>query len=299
MTSSVFSQVILPLSLFVIMFGMGLSLRVADFTRVARFPRAVLLGSVGQMLLLPLMGFAVAAWLLPTPALAIGLVLLAACPGGTTSNLVTYLARGDLALSVSLTAISSLLTLVTIPLITGLAFVAFADARTQVEVPVSTMMGALFLITLLPVMLGMGVRARAERVAAWLEPKVNVFGALFLVFLIVVIVAQQGETMITQVADTGLATLVLNAGMMGIGFGLARAFRLNADQSTSITLEIGIQNSTLAILVATTFLGNAQMAVPAAVYSLVMYLSGAAVVGWRYRQRQQLQGAVLPENDPA
>lgn len=286
MTSSVFSQLVLPLCLFIIMFGMGLSLRVADFTRVARYPGAVVLGTLGQMVLLPLMGFAIAAWLLPTPALAIGLVLLAACPGGTTSNLVTYLARGDLALSISLTAISSLLTIVTIPLITGLAFWTFADERTAVEVPVFTMMAALFAITLLPVMIGMVIRARADRLAAWLEPKINVFGALFLVFLIVVIVAKQGSTIITQVASSGVATLALNIAMMSIGFLAARAFRLNGDQSTSITIEIGIQNSTLAILVATSFLNNPEIAVPAAVYSLVMYLSGGVVVGLRRRQRR-------------
>lgn len=286
MTSSVFSQIILPLCLFIIMFGMGLSLRIVDFTRVGRYPKAVLLGTFGQMVLLPMAGFAVAAWLMPSAALAIGLVLLAACPGGTTSNLVTYLARGDLALSITLTAISSLLTIFTIPLIVSLAFLTFADASTQVEVPVGTMMAALFAITLLPVMIGMAVRAKAARFAAWLEPKINLFGALFLVFLIIVITAKQGDRIITQVASSGVATLVLNVFMMGAGFLAARGFRLNADQSTSITIEIGIQNSTLAIMVATSFLNNPEIAVPAAVYSITMYLTGAVVIGLRHRQRR-------------
>ncbi|WP_148861347.1 bile acid:sodium symporter family protein [Marinobacter fonticola] len=294
MTSSIFSQIILPLCLFIIMFGMGLSLQIADFTRVGRYPKAVLIGTFGQMVLLPLAGFAVAAWLMPSAALAIGLVLLAACPGGTTSNLVTYLARGDLALSITLTAISSLLTIFTIPLIVSLAFLAFADASTEVQVPVGTMMAALFAITLLPVMLGMVLRAKAGRLAAWLEPKINLFGALFLVFLIIVITAKQGDRIVTQVASSGVATLVLNVFMMSMGFLAARGFRLNADQSTSITIEIGVQNSTLAIMVATSFLANPEIAVPAAVYSITMYLTGAVVIGLRHRQRRQASKLAAP-----
>lgn len=299
MTSSVFSQIILPLCLFIIMFGMGLSLQIADFTRVGRYPKAVLVGTFGQMVLLPLAGFAIAAWLLPVPALAIGLVLLAACPGGTTSNLVTYLARGDLALSITLTAISSLLTIFTIPLIVSLAFLAFADASTEVQVPVGTMMAALFAITLLPVMIGMVIRARASRIAAWLEPKINLFGALFLVFLIIVITAKQGDRIVTQVTSSGVATLVLNVFMMAAGFLAARGFRLNGDQSTSITIEIGIQNSTLAIMVATSFLNNPEIAVPAAVYSITMYLTGAVVIALRHRQRRLAlrPGAELAEGE--
>src|SRR5690606_15131194 len=140
MTSSIFSQLILPISLFVIMFGMGLSLTTTDFKRVAVYPKAVLVGVVGQMVLLPAVGFLIAAVLLDQPALAVGLVLLAACPGGTTSNLITHEARGDLALSVTLTAIVSVVTIMTIPLITGIAMRVFADVSTHVSLPVGQMM---------------------------------------------------------------------------------------------------------------------------------------------------------------
>ncbi|MDG5499943.1 bile acid:sodium symporter family protein [Marinobacter sp. BGYM27] len=296
MTSSVFSQIVLPVCLFIIMFGMGLSLRIADFTRVARFPKAAILGTVGQMIVLPLAGFALAAWLMPTPALAVGLVLIAACPGGITSNLVAYLARADLALSISLTAISSLLTTITIPLIAGLALTTFAGEGVVFDVPVGKMMAALFAITLLPVLIGMLIKAKSERMALWLEPKINLFGALFLVFLIIVILIEQGESVITQVSDSGVAALALNVVMMTVGLLMARAFRLNSAQSTSITIEIGIQNSTLAMMVATTFLHDPAMAVPAAVYSIMMYLTGSVVIGvrrWQLKSNRQQTAADL------
>ncbi|SDK11466.1 bile acid:sodium symporter family protein [Microbulbifer yueqingensis] len=288
MVSSVFSQLVLPICLFVIMFGMGLALTPGDFTRVARYPRAAFLGTFGQMVMLPLAGFAIAFLLMPTPALAVGLVLLAACPGGTTSNLVAYLARADLALSISLTAISSVLTIFTIPLIAALALAAFTDTQSAVAIPAERMIKILMLITLLPVGLGMLLRAHALRLARWLEPKINLFGALFLVFLIVVIIAQQGEGFIGQLRSSGPATLLLNGSMVVAGYLTARLAHLNADQATSITIEIGIQNSTMAILVATTLLQAPAMAVPAAVYSLVMYVSGGIIVGirrWQLRQR--------------
>ena len=284
MTNDIVSQIILPLSLFIIMLGMGLSLTLKDFTGVAAYPRAAMIGITGQMLVLPVVGFGLAAWLMPTPSLAIGLVLLAACPGGTTSNLLTYLARGDLALSISLTAMSSLLAIFTIPLITGLAFHVFADQQQTVAAPVGNMMAALFAMTLLPVIIGMFLRSRSLRLAKWLEPKINLFGAVFFVLLVVFIVAQQGSALLPELASGGLAILLLNLTMMGLGLGAALAFGLNARQATSITLETGIQNSTLAILVATTFLHDSQLAIPAALYSLIMYLSAGIVIGFRYRQ---------------
>lgn len=287
MTSSFFSQIILPISLMVIMFGMGLSLRLQDFARIVRFPKAVAVGLVGQLLLLPAVGFLIAAWLLQEPALAIGLVLLAACPGGTTSNLITHQARGDLALSVTLTAITSVLTIITIPFVAGLALQAFDKSGLTFELPVARMMLTLFVITLLPITLGMLFKARWHLLAARIEPAITIFGAVFLAILIVVISAEQGSALLTQITSAGPASLLLNLTMMVAGFLAARTFGLNADQSTSITLEIGIQNSTLAILIATTVLGSSAMAIPAVVYSLTMYLTGGSVVLFRLYKRRQ------------
>ena len=284
MTSSVFSQLILPLSLIIIMFGMGLSLQWRDFTRVARFPKAVMVGLGGQMLLLPAVGFLIAAWLLETPALAVGLVLLAACPGGTTSNLIAHQARGDLALSVTLTAITSVLTIITIPFIVGMALTSFAETAVPVELPVLRMMLTLFVITLLPISVGMLVRRRWSELAQRLEPKISLFGAVFLGLLIIIILYEQGDTLVGQITSTGPATLLLNVSMMLLGFWMARGFGLNTEQSTSITVEVGIQNSTLAILIATSVLGDSRMAIPAAIYSLAMYLTGGSLIIWRRYQ---------------
>lgn len=271
------------------MLGLGLSLRLEDFARVAKFPKAVTIGLLGQMLLLPAVGFIIGGWLLASPALAVGLVLLAACPGGTTSNLIAYHARGDLALSVTLTAITSVLTIVTIPIVVGLALAIFKETSIPIELPVKRMMLTLFLITLLPIMTGMLVRASFTRLAIWLEPKVSAFGALFLAVLIVIILYQQGDSLPGQIASAGPTTLLLNIVMMIIGSLLALWFHLNDRQRASITVEVGIQNSTLAILIATTVLNDGAMAVPAAMYSLVMYLTGGSFILWRRWQARPLR----------
>lgn len=291
MAGDLLSQVVLPLCLFIIMLGMGLTLTPGDFTRIFRSPRAALVGLGGQMLALPLVGFALAAWLMPTPVLAIGLMLLAACPGGATSNLVTYLARGDLALSVSLTAVNSLLAIVTIPLVVGLAFLVFSDGYQNVQMPVSKMMLSLLLMTLLPVALGMWVRARSARLAHWLEPKISLFGALFMAALILLILYREGGDLLPMLTYSGPAVLLLNLIMMAVGLLAALAMRLNSAQTTSITLEMGIQNSTLAILVATSFLQDQRLAVPAALYSMVMYVTAMAVVAFRRRRHASCEMA--------
>lgn len=287
MTSSIFSQLILPISLFIIMFGMGLSLERQDFARVAKYPKAVTIGLLGQMVLLPAVGFVIAGWLLAAPALAVGLVLLAACPGGTTSNLIAYHARGDLALSVTLTAITSVLTIITIPIVVGLALSTFKDTAVPIELPVTRMMLTLFLITLLPIFLGMLVRAIRTQIAQRLEPKISAFGAIFLGVLIIIILYQQGDSLLGQLTSAGPSALLLNVVMMTIGFVLAVWFNLNDRQRASITVEVGIQNSTLAILIASTVLDNGTMALPAAMYSLAMYLTGGSFIIWRRWQGKQ------------
>ncbi|PKM31073.1 MAG: bile acid:sodium symporter [Gammaproteobacteria bacterium HGW-Gammaproteobacteria-11] len=283
MTGGILSQLVLPLCLFIIMLGMGLTLSPGDFTRIFRFPRPALAGLGGQMLLLPLVGFALAAWLMPTPALAIGLVLLAACPGGVTSNMVTYMARGDLALSVTLTAVSSLLAVISIPLLVGWAFLVFDGGYQSVRVPVLQMMLSLILMTLLPIALGMWIRARNLRLALWLEPKISLFGMLFLAVLILGVLYRQGDQVATGLMSSGVAIIALNLVMMALGMVSALLLRLDGAQATSITLETGIQNSTLAMLIATSFLQDEQLAVPAALYSLVMYVTATLVVVYRRR----------------
>ncbi|MCC5879791.1 MAG: bile acid:sodium symporter family protein [Idiomarina sp.] len=290
MTSSIFSQLILPISLFIIMFGMGLSLQLNDFARVVKFPKAVAIGLVGQMVLLPAVGFVIAAWFLDMPALAVGLVLLAACPGGTTSNLIAYHARGDLALSVTLTAITSVLTIISIPIVVGLALAAFKDTVVPIELPIARMMLTLFLITLLPIALGMLLRNRTAALAQKLEPKISAFGAIFLGLLIIIILSEQGDSLPGQILSAGPTALLLNVVMMIVGSLMAIWFNLNDRQRASITVEVGIQNSTLAILIASTVLNNGTIALPAAMYSLAMYLTGGSFILWRRLQARREVG---------
>lgn len=275
----------MPLCLFIIMTGMGFSLVPADFARVLVYPRAVVLGLLGQLILLPLCGFLIAAFLVQDPALAVGIMLLAACPGGTTSNMVTHLAKGDLALSITLTAVSSLFTFISIPLVLGLSLDYFLAGGTQPELPVLRTMATLFAITLLPVSLGMLIRQYASGFAIRMEPYLNRFALLFLVFLIVSVCVQQREILASAILSAGPATLLLNVLTMMLGYFLSRRLRLDPEQTTSITLEIGIQNSALAMLIATTLLENPAMALPPGIYSLVMYLTGGFVVGLRIRHR--------------
>lgn len=285
MESGLLTQVVLPLCLFIIMMGMGFSLVPADFGRVLIYPKAVILGLLGQLLVLPVFGFFIAAFLVEDPALAVGVMLLAACPGGTTSNMVTHLAKGDLALSITLTAVSSLFTFVTIPLILGFSLDYFYASDEIIDLPVLRTMGTLFLITLLPVSVGMLIRHYATRFALRLEPYLNQFALIFLVFLIISVCIQQREILGAAIQTAGPATLLLNVSTMVFGYWLARTYRLNTAQTTSISLEIGIQNSALAMLIATTLLDNPTMALPPGIYSLVMYLTGGFVVGLRHRQR--------------
>lgn len=284
MESGLLTQIVMPLCLFIIMMGMGLSLVPADFRRVLIYPKAVVLGLSGQLLLLPVFGFLIATFLVDDPALAVGVMLLAACPGGTTSNMVTHLAKGDLALSITLTAVSSLITFITIPIILSFSLNYFYASEETINLPMLQTMGTLFLITLLPVSLGMLVRHNATRFALRLEPYLNRFALLFLVFLIISVCIQQREILGNAIQSAGPATLFLNISTMVFGYCLARAHRLNAEQTTSITLEIGIQNSALAMLIATTLLDNPAIALPPGIYSLVMYITGGFVIGLRHRQ---------------
>lgn len=282
MLDGLFTQAVLPACLFIIMFGMGLSLTKKDFYQVARFPKAVLIGTVGQMLVLPVVGFAIAYFFIEEAALAVGLILLAACPGGTTSNLVTQMAKGDLALSISLTAISSMLTLVSIPLIVGLALLVFADTSTQVELPVAKMIGALLVLTLMPVSLGMWVRSRKPNRALIWSGYLGRFSTVFLIVLILFVVISEYQTLDEYILSAGSAALALNVIMMLSAWLVAHFAKLNDAQSTSITIEIGIQNSTLAMLIATAFLGSPAMAIPAAVYSVIMFATSAVLIYLRH-----------------
>ncbi len=277
------TQVFLPLSLAFIMFAMGLTLVVDDFRRVAVQPKAFAVGATSQLFVLPLVAFAlVLAWPME-PALAVGVMILAACPGGVTSNLLTHLARGDTALSISLTAVISLASVVTIPLIVNLALYKFMGAD-GVELPVARSVVGVFLITTIPVVLGMFVRARWTR---WATRSESVFRTAATVLFVVVVlgaIASQRENLVAYAATLAPAMLALNLVMMAVGWYAARLFRLGDYQGKAISLECGLQNGTMAIFVAATLLGNETMMMPGAIYGVLMFATSGAWVTWMVRR---------------
>jgi len=277
MEATILTKVVLPIALAVIMLGMGLSLTVADFRRVLRAPKAFAIGALCQLVILPALGFGLAhAFSLP-PLLAVGLVILALSPGGTTSNMSSYLARGDLALSISLTAVISLITPFTIPIFASLAMSSFMGESQAIALPIGQTIATLFAITVVPVVIGMLLRkkwpafsARTESPLKWLS--------IFFLFAIVAGVAKQNWAALPDFfAQTGWAAFALNASAMLAGYAVASLARLNAQQSVTISIEVGIQNGTTALFVTSTLLANPTMSIAPAVYSLIMFATGAAV----------------------
>jgi BASS family bile acid:Na+ symporter len=276
------TKVILPLSLFLIMYGIGISLKIADFRNVMTVPTGLAVGLLGQMLLLPLTAFGLAVVMQLPPEIAVGLIIIALAPGGATSNMFTYLFRGDVSLSISLTAVVSLVTPFTIPVIAALAMDHFLGSNTAFSLPVGKTIVQLLLITVIPVALGMFTLARWPRAAARIEKVLKVFSVFFLALIILLIVLKNREDMASFFAQAGLATLLLNVVVLALGYQLARWSRLNRAQSITIGFEVGIQNGTLALVVAGTLIGNAVMMIPAVTYSLIMFASGTAF-GWVMR----------------
>ena len=274
MKADILTQVVLPLSLFIIMLGMGLSLKLSDFTRVVQIPRAMIIGITCQMILLPLIGLAIIMIFALPPELAVGLIILTLCPGGTTSNMFSYLARADVALSITLTAVISLVTPFTIPLLTGLAMEMLMDNADQFSIPIGKTILQLLVITVVPVALGMFLFNKFPGFATKMEKPVKIFSIVLLFIIIAAIVAKSWSSMAGFFAQTGLATLSLNLISMAVGYGIANAAKLDKRQAATVGIEVGIQNGTMALLVTGTILGNAAMAIPAVTYSLLMFVTG-------------------------
>jgi len=282
MESTLLTTIVLPLALFIIMLGMGLGLTLKDFQRIVAEPKGVLLGLVAQLVVLPLVGFLLAAVFPLSPELAVGVMILAACPGGPTSNLITYLARGNVALSISLTAISSLITVVTIPLVVNIAMGQFLDTATDLRLPIATTMLQIAVITLIPVSLGMVLHHYLPQLAATLEKWVKWLALFFLGLIIAGLLLQEHANVLDFFAQVGWVMLTLVVVTMALGYGLALLGRLDRPSATAITVEVGIQNGTLAIAIASapTFLNNPTMAIPAAIYSLLMFGVGGVFAWW-------------------
>ncbi len=272
------TDIFLPLALAFIMFSLGIGLTVEDFARVARRPRDFLVGALSQMVLLPLTTFAlVSVWPMP-PELALGLMIIAAAPGGVTSNILTAFARGDVALSISLTAVTSLLSVVTIPIIVVAAYAHLIGSPVGADVSVTRTALSVFAIVTVPVLLGLAVRRFAEPTALKIEPAARHLSTVLFVVVLAGAIFQERANITSYFAQAGLVTLTLNVVMMALAFALAGLLATGARQRIAISLECGLQNGTLAITVATLLFGGGLATVPAATYSLIMFATGLLFV---------------------
>jgi BASS family bile acid:Na+ symporter len=272
------TEILLPLALFIIMATLGLGLRVQDFRRIATQPREVLVGLASQLLLLPAVAFAIATLWAPAPALAVGLMVIAAAPGGVTSNLLTRFAGGDVALSVALTAMTSLAAMVTVPLVVLLSLRHFAGAEAAQGLSIGSIALRMFGVVVVPVVLGMALRAARPALAArWLPAAEIVSGVLFAVVVAAAIWTERAN-MAAYFAAAGLAALALNVTMMAIAFRGSALLGCARPQRIALSLECGLQNGTLAIAVVAALGLDAAFAVPAAIYSLLMFATALGFV---------------------
>jgi BASS family bile acid:Na+ symporter len=270
--------IILAISLIIIMFGMGLSLTINDFKRVFIFPKAIFIGLFCQILLLPFIGFVLATTLHVSPTIAMGIMLLAACPGGPTSNMLTFLAKGDLALSVSLTAVTSLLSILTIPIIIQFALEEFSQKSLSVSVDALTMIKQLMIIVLIPVTFGMFIRNKFQSFALRMERPVKIASAMIFILVVAGIAFSMKDVLTSYLNEAGLPAILLNISTMTIGFILAVLFKLTRPQAISISIETGIQNATLAITLATIALKNVEYSIVPVIYGLLMFVSAAIII---------------------
>ncbi|PMB54094.1 bile acid:sodium symporter [Fischerella thermalis CCMEE 5201] len=274
MEANFLTTVLLPTALAIIMLGMGLSLLPEDFQRVRKYPKAVSIGLISQLIILPIIGFVIAKVVPMPPTIAVGLIILALCPGGPSSNLITYLAKGDVALSVTLTAFSSIITVFTIPTFANLALQHFMGRSAAIALPISSTMLQIFLITLLPIGLGMYLRQIFPELALRLEKVTSRLAIALLVIIIIALIIREWNRLPGFILQVGIGAALLNVLSTLAGLYTSKLFKLEPAQQICIAIEVGIQNGTLAIAITAGLLNNPDMAIPAAIYSLFMNLTG-------------------------
>ena len=271
-------DVFLPLALAFIMFALGLGLTGNDFLRVAKQPRDFFVGAFSQIILLPIIAFILVKIWPIAPELAIGVMIIAAAPGGVTSNLLTSFAKGDVALSVSLTAIISLLCVITIPFIVLTSVGLLADSSITQDISLIGIARNMFLIVTVPVILGMLFRRFASAIALTFEPIAKKISTVLFALVLLGAIAAERENVVSYFAQAGLITLVLNVVMMVVAYFVAHSLASGTKQKKSITIECGLQNGTLAIFVATSIFGGGMYVIPAATYSLIMFATSLIFV---------------------
>ena len=275
---NIVTAIILPLALAFIMFVLGLGLTGSDFLRVLKQPRDFLVGAFSQIILLPVIGFILIKLWPISPELAIGVMIIAAAPGGVTSNLLTSFAKGDVALSISLTAIISLLSVITVPFIILTSIMLIENSSLDLNISLTSMAINMFLIVTVPVIIGMIFRKLASNVAIKFEPIAKKISAVLFVIVLLGAILAEKNNVISYFAQAGLITLVLNLLMMIVAYYIAQLLASGTQQKKSITIECGLQNGTLAIFVATSIFGGGVYVIPAATYSLIMFATSLIFV---------------------
>lgn len=279
MESSILTEIFLPLSLAFIMFGMGLSLTLGDFKRIIIYPKAVTIGLVNQLLFIPLVAFGLIKIFGLQGELAVGLMILAVCPGGATSNLITHLAKGDSALSITLTAFSSLITVFTIPFLVNFSIQYFMPGGGQeFQLNVIGTVISVILITAIPVLIGMIILRKTPNLAQRIEPTFRKLSAVFFVIILIAAIVKERENLLNYISQVGPVALTLNIATLVIGFYSSKLLGLNNKQSRTVSIEAGIQNGTLGITIAATLIGNSQMTIPSAIYGILMFGTAGIII---------------------
>lgn len=279
------SKVCLPLSLAIIMLGMGMTLIPTDFTRIIKHPKAILIGLTNQLLFLPIIGFSLAILFNLNPVMAVGLMILASCPGGPTSNLITQVCKGNIALSVTLTAFASIVSILTIPFILSYALEYFGNnTKIIIKLPILDTIIQIMGITVIPISIGMIIRKHKTNFAKRMEKPMRTASTVIFIFVFIAVLAANADKLVNGMKEAGLVTLLLNITTMGLGYLTARLFKLNVKNAISITIESGIQNGTLALVIATSILNNIEMGIPIGAYAIWMFLTGGILM-WQLGKR--------------
>ena len=275
---NIVTDVILPLALAFIMFALGLGLTGADFLRVIKQPRDFFVGTFSQIILLPIIAFILVKLWPISPELAIGVMIIAAAPGGVTSNILTSFAKGDVALSISLTAIISLLSVITVPFIILTSLTLIENSGLDLNISLTNMAISMFLIVTVPVITGMIFRKFASNVAIKFESIAKKISAVLFVIVLLGAILAEKDNVVSYFVQAGLITLVLNVVMMIVAYYIAQLLASGTQQKKCITIECGLQNGTLAIFVATSIFGGGIYVIPAATYSLIMFATSLIFV---------------------
>ncbi len=279
--TTIITQIFLPISLAIIMFGMGLTLVVNDFTRLFTYPKEVIIGLTNQLVFLPLIGFLIILLFDLNSSMAIGIMILSLCPGGPTSNLITQVARGNIGLSVTLTALASLITVFTIPIILSKAITYFTgETDVVIELPIVQTMIQILVITVIPVSIGMLIRKKNEAFAVRMERPMRIASTVLFIIIFLLVMFANKDLIVQAMKEVGIATLLLNLLTMALGYLTAKVFGIKGKSQISITIESGIQNGTLAFVIATTILNNVEMGLPTGAYSIWMFITGGILM-WR------------------